>query len=115
MEIGQILLYIMALGLPTAWVTGWLYRVWRKANMPAILGVLNRQRRRDNTIKETRLRVDAFEVQHEESEQTRIAFEAQLREMEAKFQNVEGRVNTTEKMIAQLRQKLRSRGVLSDA
>ena len=115
MDIGQILLYIMALGLPTAWVTSWLYRMWRRANMPAILGVLNRQRRRDRTIKETRLRVDAFEVQQEEREQTRAALEARLHEMEAQLQNVAGRVSKLETLIGRLRQRLRARGVLMDA
>lgn len=107
-EIGQLLLYVFALGFPTVWLTGWLYRTWRKANMPAILGVLNRQRRRDATIKETRERASALETFRAESE-------VRLFEMEAVLKDFEGRVSHAESKVQQLRQKLRSKGILTDA
>lgn len=107
-EIGQLLLYIMALGLPTAWVTGWLYRTWRKANMPALLGVISRQHRRDATIKETRERAQVLEV-------SQTGIETRLEALAAENAALEDRIGKVETRIGQLRQKLRSRGVLTDA
>jgi len=107
-EVGQLLLYVMALGLPSAWFTGWLYRMWRKANAPAILGMISRQRRRDAMIKKTRERTDTLETFRAESQK-------RLSEMEAKLQDFEGRVGGMETKIARLRSRLRSRGIVTDA
>lgn len=108
MEIGQLLLYIMALGIPTVWVTNWLYRAWRRANMPAILGMINRQRRRDATIKETRERAQTLET-------TQTEIERRLEALVVGAEALEDRVGKLEMRVGQLRQKLRSRGVLTDA
>lgn len=107
-EITQILLWIMAIGVPTAWLTGWVYRTWRKANMPAILGLLNRQRRRDKTIKETRDRATAAEGRLSDAEARLEKLEAVIPELSEKVGGVQGEHR-------KLRQRLRSRGILPDA
>lgn len=107
-EIVQLLLVYLPLGLIVAWVGGWLYRARRAANMPAILGKMDRSRRRDATIKQTRERADALETALAEVQQ-------RLARMEIKLQDRESQTSKLETMIAQLRQKLRSRGVLTDA
>lgn len=108
MEIGQLLLYIMALGIPTVWVTNWLYRVWRKANMPALLGMISRQRRRDAAIKETREHAQTLKT-------SQVEIEMRLEVLVTGAEVLEDRVGKLETKIGQLRQKLRSRGVLTDA
>lgn len=107
-EIGEILLWVMAIGVPTAWLTGWVYRMWRKANMPAILGVLNRQRRRDRTIKETRDRAATNESRLSDAE-------ARLEKLEASLPALSEKVGGVQGEHRKLRQKLKSRGVLPDA
>ncbi len=107
-EVGQLLLYVMALGVPSAWITGWLYRMWRKANMPAILGMISRQRRRDETIKKTRERAAALEALQED-------YQLRLAKMEKRLQDFEIRVGKSETAVAQLRHRLRSRGLVTDA
>lgn len=107
-EIGQLLLVYLPLGLIVAWVGGWLYRTWRAANMPAILGKLSQSRRRDKTIKTTRERVDALEAWRAESE---MRFGRTVDDLRA----AEARMSKTESMIAQICQKLRSRGIVTDA
>ncbi len=108
----QALLYVMALGIPSAWITGWLYRMWRKANMPAILGMISRQRRRDATIKETRERTDIIEMLQIEFDSRLSAVES---EMGDKLRDFEGRVGKMETKISQLRNRLRARGIVTDA
>lgn len=107
-EITQILLYVLGLGVPTAWLTGWLYRMWRKANMPSILAALKRQRRRDAKIKATGERTDALETFQNEAVR-------RLSEMENRLRNSERKVGNMETAISQLRKKLRSRGLITDA
>lgn len=107
-EIGQLLLYVMALGVPSAWIMGWLYRVWRKANAPAILGMIGRQRRRDATIKETRERTTVLEGLQD-------TYQQQFTAAEKRLQDSEKRIGDLETTIARLRHRLRQRGILMDA
>lgn len=108
----NLLLYTMALGLPTAWAAGWLYRLWRKANAPALLAMLQRNRRRDKVIKATRERTDVIETWQTETEARLQVLE---NETEARISAFGDRVGTMETTIHQLRKKLRSRGIVVDA
>lgn len=108
----NMLLYAMALGVPTAWATGWLYRLWRKANAPALVAMLQRNRRRDRVIKETRERTDGLESWQTETELRLRALEDDTKAQLSAFGD---RVGTMETTIHQLRKKLRSRGIVIDA
>ena len=107
-EIGQLLLYIMALGVPTVWFTQWLYRMWHKANAPAIIQMISRQRRRDAMIKQTRERTTVLEGLQENVQQ-------QIEETAKQIQDFEVRIQKLETMIARLRHRLRQRGIVTDA
>lgn len=108
----NLLLYTMALVVPTAWVTGWLYRMWRKANAPALVAMFQRNRRRDRVIKATRERTAALETTQSEMEARLLALEEGTAAQISAFSD---RVGTMETTISQLRKKLRSRGIVIDA
>lgn len=109
MELAYIVgLALASAALPVSWLIFKVHQTWVKANMPAFWAWLYQNRRRDRTIKETRKRVDLVEEFCEEVE--RWSESADVR-----FNKLEARTQVLEHQIALLRQKLRSRGIMTDA
>ncbi len=107
-EIAQLLLYVLAIGFPTAWLLSRFYKVWRKANAPSILALVTRQRRRDKKIKETAERVDKLVTALASAELRIVATD----EMQQEFNNRIGKIETK---VQQLRSRLRAKGIVIDA
>lgn len=117
--IAQILLYTMALGLPSAWIVGWLYRSWRKANLPAFWAWILQQRRRDKTIRTTREQVVDLEQRLGALEEKVGGSMADQKNDERdditeRLEDTLIRLGAVERLVAQLRHRLRSKGIMID-
>ena len=103
----QLWLVLFAVGLPVTWLAGKLYGAWRRANLPAWLAKQKQQKRRDAVIKKTRERTTALEADFE-------ALAVRIFQLEMYRLKTEERLSKLESKMSQLRQKLRSRGILFD-
>lgn len=105
----QYLVYIGAIGFPTFFVLRWVYSQWWKANLPAFWAWLLQQRRRDKTIRETRKKVSDLEQRLAVLEENRGGGEA-----DETLADVLIRLDNCERMLAQLRHRLRQKGIMID-
>lgn len=119
--IGLYLLYAAAIGFPAWLVLRWVWGSWRKANMPALWAWAFQNRRRDQTIRATREKADALEQ--------RVAGLEGLLEKYREYTERAGteggnwteqlddalnRLGAVERAIAQLKHRLRQRGIEVD-
>lgn len=113
--IAQYFMYAMAVGIPSLFVLRWLYRQWWKANLPAIWAWGLQQRRRDKTIRVNRERIEelAKRLARLETDMTQVLGDVVGDETE-NLMDVVKRLNNVERMIAQLRHRLRSKGIMID-
>ena len=119
-SIAQYLLYAGAVGFPSFFVLRWMYSQWLKANLPAFWAWVLQQRRRDKTIRATREKVDDLEGRLAELEKiTRPSVTVKENEesddITTRLDDVLNRLGSIERMVAQLRHRLRSKGIMTDA
>lgn len=116
--IDPYLLYALALGLPAWLVLRWVYGQWRKANAPALWAWVLQNRRRDRTIRATRERADALEQRVDALELLLESYrERSGRAQEeggdwaAQLDDALNRLGDCERALAQLKHRLRQRGI----
>ena len=113
------LLYAVAIGFPAFFVLRWFYSQWWKANLPAFWAWLLQQRRRDKMIRETREKVADLERRLVKLDE-KIGGSAADQKNEENDGITEGlenaliRLGNVERMVAQLRHRLRSKGIMID-
>ncbi len=109
MEITQYVVYVAAAGFPIFFILRWLYSQWWKANLPAFWAWVLQQRRRDKTIRETRERVDDIEQWLTELEHNRNKDEINENQVD-----MLDRLVHMERLLAQMRHRLRQKGIMID-
>ncbi len=118
--VSPYLLYVVAIGFPAFFVLRWLYSQWWKANLPAFWAWVLQQRRRDKVIRVTRERVVDLEQRLAALEKNVGGLESADEENSEREGVTEGladallRIGTVERMVAQLRHRLRSKGIMID-
>ncbi len=114
------LLYTLAAGFPAFFIFRWVYSQWWKANLPAFWGWVLQQRRRDQVIKATREQVadlqhrllvlEATVGEDSATDETNVEQE----DITERLESTVIRLSDLERLVAQLRHRLRSRGIMSD-
>ena len=117
--VSQYLLFVMAVGLPAFFVFRWAYSQWWKANLPAFWAWVLQNRRRDKTIRETREQVTDLgrrlaELEKNVGDPTVDKENGERDDMTACLDDALNRLGKVERMVAQLRHRLRSKGILID-
>ncbi len=113
------LLYAGAIGFPSFFVLRWIYSQWWKANLPAFWAWVLQQRRRDKMIRETREKVTELDRRLIKLDEKIGGSAADQKNEEndgitESLENALIRLGNVERMIAQLRHRLRSKGILID-
>ncbi len=115
----EFLLYMAAIGFPGLFAMRWAYHAWWRVKLPALRARLNRQRRRDKVIRETRETVADLVTRMAAAEEA--AEEAAAAEAEAADDKspdslgaMQNRLGTVERTIAQMRHRLRQKGINID-
>ena len=115
----QYLLFVMAVGLPAFLVFRWAYSQWWKANLPAFWAWVLQNRRRDKMIRETREQVTDLgrrlaELEKNVGDPTVDKENGERNDMTACLDDALNRLGKVERMVSQLRHRLRSKGILID-
>lgn len=117
--VSPYLLYAVAIGFPAFFVLRWVYSQWWKANLPAFWAWLLQQRRRDKMIRATREKVSDLELRLAALEETVGGSSSDQQneesdDMTARLDDTLLRLGVVERMVAQLRHRLRSKGIMID-
>ncbi len=117
--ITQYALLVLAAGIPTFFVLRWVYSQWWKANLPAFWAWLLQQRRRDKMIRATRERVADLAARLAALEEKVGGSVADQKNEERddlteRLEDTLLRLGAVERLVAQLRHRLRSKGIMID-
>ncbi len=118
-SIAPYLVYVLAVGFPALLVFRWVYSQWWKANLPAFWAWLLQQRRRDKVIRETREQVADLEQRLATLEEKVGGSVTEPKNEESNditegLEDVLIRLTKTERLLAQLRHRLRAKGIMLD-
>ncbi len=121
MMFSEFLLYMVAVGFPSLFALRWAYHAWWHVKLPALRARLNRQRRRDKVIRETRdtvvdlvTRMAAAEEAAKEAAKEAAETESADDESPDPLVDCQNRLGTLERTIAQLQHRLRQKGINID-